>query len=608
MWERFPPRMRKSIAASLDEAGRAGRYEAAAVDLLLSIVRDGDTAGAYMLARAGLAAPRLVEVLANDNGTEPPRRRPWADRLSAEALHVLDVAADEARRRRHDYVGTEHVALALARLDHVGVCRTLRDLGFTYDKAEAALRDWLADGAARRRSMMPGDHQFSRRSARSPVGRWLIRPLKNAARAPVFAWRVFARKSIGHPKFVTDPYPLYRWLRDREPVRRDPLAPVWVVTRHADVMTVFRDARFKKDPFAPQRLPRLVREQLKVPQSENVRSSRESISMLFLDPPEHTRVRGLFARAFTPRSLEAMRPRIQQITDKWLDRVERRSSGSGGATGGRRMDLIADLAYPLPVTVIAEMLGFPPEDYEKIKQWSDALAGALGLNPTVEQQARSGMAREEIRAYFDRIRDELRQRPRDNLISRLLAVSDEASREEGQGLSPDELFANAVLLLAAGHETTTNLIGNGMLALLRNPDQLRALQNEPELMGSAVEELLRYDSPVQWTSRTAGEDMTLGGQHVRKDEIVLASVGAANRDERVFVDPDRLDLRRAENKHVAFGSGPHFCLGAALARMEGEAAIRTLITRFPNLRLERQKLQWHTGLTFRGVKALWLAV
>ena len=600
MWEHFPPRMRKAITASLDEAGRAGRDEVVAVDLAVAIARDGDAAGAHVFERAGVEPARLIERLEDGNGgspAPPPRPRPWAERLSAEALHLLDAAAVEARSRRHDYVGTEHVALALARLDDAPAAQALRDLGFTYDKADAALRDWLADGAAqRRRAKMPGENQFARRRGVSAATRYIVRPLRRAALAPLVAWRLFVSRSIGHPRFVTDPYPLYRWLREHAPVRRDPLAPVWVVTRYADVLSVFRDPHFRKDPFAPQRLPKLVREQLDVPRAENVRSSRESISMLFLDPPEHTRVRGLFARAFTPRSLEAMRPRVQEITDRWLDRAARRSNGA--------FELISDLAYPLPVTVIAEMLGFPPEDYEKIKKWSDALAGALGLNPSPQQQARSGMAREEIRAYFDEIQEQLRKKPGDNLISRLLAVSDEATREEGQGLSPDELFANSVLLLAAGHETTTNLIGNGVLALLRNPDQLRELQRHPDLIDSAVEELLRYDSPVQWTSRTAGEDMTFGGQTIRKDEIILASVGAANRDDRVFKDPDRLDIRREDNKHLAFGSGAHFCLGAALARIEGATAIRTLITRFPHLRLEPQKLQWHTGLTFRGVKAL----
>jgi cytochrome P450 len=588
--------MRKVVSAALEEAGRAGRDEAGASDLVVAMAKDPECAAVYVFEQSGVAPAKLLSEFdghAHENAAAL-RAGHWAERLSAEALHVLDVAAEESRRRRHDHVGTEHVALALARLDHVPAGRRLRDKGFTYDRADAAVRSWFAAGLPRRRD------DFSRVTPRSAVARRVLRPLQRAAGYAIGAWHVFVGRSLVHPGFVSNPYKHYRWLRERHPVRRDPLAPVWVVTRYADVLTTLRDPRYKKDPFGPQRLPKLVREQLDVPRAEAVRSSRESISMLFLDPPEHTRVRGLFARAFTPRTLESLKPRVQLITDKWLDRVEKRGDG--------RMDLIADLAYPLPVTVIAELLGFPPEDYERMKQWSDALAAALGLNPSAGQQERSGRAREEIRAYFDDIAAKLRKHPADNLISRLLAVSEEAGGERGEGLSSDELFANAVLLLAAGHETTTNLIGNGMLALLRHPDQLKLLRDDPSLTAGAVEELLRYDSPVQITSRVAGEDMTLAGEPLRRGDILLGLIGAANRDPAQFPDPDRLDVRRPDNKHLAFGSGPHFCLGAALARMEAETAIRTLLARYPSLRLEKQKLSWHTGLTFRGVKSLWLAL
>ena len=343
MWERFPPRMRKVISAALEEAGRAGRDEAAALDLLVAMAKDRKCAAVYVFEQSGIAPEKLLaELDGHPDESSPARPRPWAERLSAEAMHVLDVAADEARQRKHDHVGTEHVALALARLDHVPVAGTLRDNGLTYDRADAAVRSWFAAGMPRRRD------DFSRITPRSKAARYLLRPFQTALRFTLGTWHVFVGRSLVHPGFVANPYPHYRWLRERHPVRKDPLAPVWVVTRYADVLIILRDPRFKKDPFGPQRLPKLVREQLGVPKGESVRSSRESISMLFLDPPEHTRVRGLFAKAFTPRTLEALRPRVQQITDKWLDRAQRR--------GDTRMDLIADLAYPLPVTVIAELL------------------------------------------------------------------------------------------------------------------------------------------------------------------------------------------------------------------------------------------------------------
>jgi cytochrome P450 len=265
-----------------------------------------------------------------------------------------------------------------------------------------------------------------------------------------------------------------------------------------------------------------------------------------------------------------------------------------------------ELAAPLPVTVIAELLGFPPEDFEKIKKWSDEMAEALALNPSPAAQSRAYQAREEIRQYFKAIVANLRKSPGDNLISALL--SGDAYGERGERLGPDELFSNSILLLAAGHETTTNLIGNGVLALLRHPDQLRDLGEHLDLIGSAIEELLRYDPPVQWTSRVTGETITLAGVEIPRGEIVLASLGAANRDPAVFADPDKLDIRRNDNRHISFGVGAHFCLGAALARMEAQIAIGTLVTRYPKLRLARKKIRWRKGLTFRGVHELPLRI
>jgi hypothetical protein len=315
----------------------------------------------------------------------------------------------------------------------------------------------------------------------------------------------------------------------------------------------------------------------------------EVVSMLFLDPPNHTRVRGVFARAFTPASLAELRPRIESIARKRIDLVAESD----------RMDIIADLAYPLPVIVIAEMLGFPPEDYPLIKQWSDNLAAALSLRPTPDQQARAARTWTEFREYFDKVVLQIQTQPNNSLLPRLL----EAERESN-GLNREELFTNCVLLLSAGHETTTNLIGNAMLALLRNRDQWESIVRQPELIESAVEEVLRFDCPVQWTSRLAGEPIQLRGHTILSGEIVLGCLGAANRDPERFNDPDRLNIRRADNRHLSFGTGIHYCLGAALARMEAEIAILELARRFPKMRLAKNKVKWLKGLTFRGVKSL----
>jgi pimeloyl-[acyl-carrier protein] synthase len=300
-------------------------------------------------------------------------------------------------------------------------------------------------------------------------------------------------------------------------------------------------------------------------------------------------VRGVFSRAFTPASLADLKPRIELITRKRLDRV---------APSGR-MDVIADLAYPQPVIVIAELLGFPPEDFGKIKKWSDDFAASLALDATADAHVQAAKSRVEIREYFDDVVFDLHRRPRDTLLHRLLA-----SESEPGGLNREEIFSNCVLLLSAGHETTTNLIGNGILALMRHRDQWDLLVREPDLLESAVEELLRFDCPVQWTSRVAGEHIEIQGQTISQGEIILGSVGAANRDPEKFADPDRLDIRRSNNKHLSFGTGIHYCLGAALARMEFQIVLREMTSRFPNMKLETEKAKWLKGLTFRGVTKL----
>jgi pimeloyl-[acyl-carrier protein] synthase len=263
------------------------------------------------------------------------------------------------------------------------------------------------------------------------------------------------------------------------------------------------------------------------------------------------------------------------------------------------MDLIETVAYPLPVVVIAELLGFPAKDFPSYKKWSDAFTAALGINPTPAEQAAATVAREELRAYFDNLIEQIKPEPGQNLISALLAMEDEPG-----ALSREELFINSALLLAAGHETTTNLIANGILALLKDPEQLELLRREPALIESAIEELFRFDSPVQWVSRVVAEKLEMGGITLEPGTVLLGSVGAANRDPRQFPNPDHLDICRIDNRHLSLGSGVHFCLGAALARMEAQIAIGTLVQRLPNLRLDQRKIRWKKGLIFRAAREL----
>lgn len=381
-------------------------------------------------------------------------------------------------------------------------------------------------------------------------------------------------------EFHTDPYPFYHRLRAEDPVHRTPEG-YWVVTRYPDVMTVMRDQRFGREDFGPA-----------ISAVYGDDSERVPRPMVFRDPPAHTRLRSLVSKAFTSRVVEGLKPRIREIVERRLDLVQK-----GGA-----MDLIADLAYPLPVTVICELLGAPAEDADTMRQWTADITrslDALGLQSDREIVKRGRAARHLLGEYFRGLLPERRLNPRADLLSQLLAAE-----ELGDRLSEDELIATCVLIFIAGHETTVNLIGNGMLALLRHPEQLLRLQSDPSLIDGAVEELLRYDSPVQRTARIATEDVEIGGKVIPRHALVVAAIGAANRDPAQFAEPDRFDITRPDNHHLAFGFGIHFCLGAPLARVEAQIAIEALLRRMPRLSLAIDTPQWRQSSTLRGLTSL----
>jgi cytochrome P450 len=311
--------------------------------------------------------------------------------------------------------------------------------------------------------------------------------------------------------------------------------------------------------------------------------------MVFRDPPDHTRLRSLVSKAFTPRVVEALHPRIQTLADELLDRVER-----AGA-----MDLILDFAFPLPVIVIAELLGVPPDDRRQFREWSTALAAAIDVKQTPDAYEKGNRAALDLTAYLHQVVTERRRAPRDDLISRLIAVE-----ESGGRLTEAELIATCTLLVLAGHETTVNLIGNGILALLQTRDQMDLLRSQPTLMPLAIEEFLRYDGPVQMTRRIAGEDVEMAGQRIKRGDDVRILVGAANRDPAAFPDPDRLNITREGKPHRTFGFGIHACLGALLARAEGEIAFATLLRRLPYLELGEGPPHWRENVGFRGLTTL----
>src|SRR5215469_582011 len=314
------------------------------------------------------------------------------------------------------------------------------------------------------------------------------------------------------------------------------------------------------------------------------------LQMLFLDPPAHARVRGLASKAFTARRVEVLRSHIQDITNDLLDAVQDKG----------RMDVIKDLAYPLPAIVTAEMLGVPTSDWQQLTAWSADFARVLGNfqhNPDSAPKVVKSL--EEMTAYFRAAVREQREHPRDGLISAYLNAE-----IDGDRFTEEEVVANTIVTMVGGQETTTNLIGNGVLTLLRHQDQLERLKADVSLIPSAVEELLRYESPSQHTARLAPDDVTLGEKMIGKRQAVIAVMGAANRDPERFPEPDRLDLGRQDNRHVAFAWAGHFCFGAPLARIEGQTAFATLLRRMPHLKLEPGPIVWRENLGLRGLKAL----
>jgi cytochrome P450 len=392
-----------------------------------------------------------------------------------------------------------------------------------------------------------------------------------------------AHIDVTNPQFKANPYPIYEQLRREAPVCRVRvgrwLSP-WLITRYDDVVTALKDERFTKDPWKAQ----LPFQQMWI----FWLSGPFAHHMLSSDEPDHTRLRDLVQRAFTPRLVEGLRPRIESLTEELLDR----------AAGQNRIDVIHDYALPLPTTVIAEILGVPVSDRQRFQRWSAAMvdvAGPLQILRSVPS----------FRAFFRYIRElvkQRRQRPENDLISALVAAE-----EADDKLNEDELRAMVLLLLVAGYETTVILIGNGTLALIENPGESEKLRAQPSLMPSAVEELLRYSSPLEMaTQRWALRDIEIAGVTIPKGDLVAAGIASANRDPQQFERPDALTLTREPNRHVAFGLGIHHCLGAQLARLEAQIAFTTLLQHFPQIRLAvpRNGLRWRTSLFLRGLEAL----
>jgi pimeloyl-[acyl-carrier protein] synthase len=385
------------------------------------------------------------------------------------------------------------------------------------------------------------------------------------------------------PEVLANPYPLYHKLRSEDPVHWDRFLQTWVVTRYDDVVSVLSSFSADRTP-TPAQLSAMGLSALNPIATVMVKQ------MLFMDAPAHTRLRGLASAAFTPQRVAALRSHIQEIAESLIDKVQER--------GG--MDIIADFAAPLPAIVTAEMLGVPTEDHVNLKKWSADFAEMLGnFQHNPDRVSRVLASTNNLVTYFQEAIRGMRKHPKEGLIHSLMTAE-----MDGDRLSEEEIVANCIVTMVGGQETTTNLIGSGLFTLLRNRDQFHQLLDNRNIISSAVEELLRYESPSQHTGRIAREDVDLGGKKIRKGQAVMAIMAAANRDPQRFSDPDRLILDRKDNKHLAFGWSSHFCFGAPLARMEGQISFEVLLRRLKNLELTSEPLTWRENSGLRGLTAL----
>jgi cytochrome P450 len=385
------------------------------------------------------------------------------------------------------------------------------------------------------------------------------------------------------PGVLANPYPLFRRLRTEDPVHWDAFLHTWVVTRYVDVLEVLHTFSANRT-HTPEKLQAMGLSQISPLAQLMVKQ------MLFMDPPGHTRLRSLASYAFSPARVAVLRSHIREIVNRLLDEVQNKG----------QMDIIADLAEPLPAIVTAEMLGVPLNDRHQLKTWSANFAEMLGnFQHNPEHATRMLRTVQDMTAYFrDRIR-ELKDIPREGLVHSLMTAE-----IDGDRLTEEEVVANSIVTMVGGLETTTNLIGNGVLTLLRNPGEMERLQKDQSLIPSAVEEMLRYESPSQHTGRLAPEDVELGGKVIRKGQAVMAVMAAANRDPERFPDPERFDVARTDNRHLAFGYAAHFCFGAALARVEGQEAFEAIVRRLRSVELQPGTLVWRNNLGLRGLTAL----
>lgn len=429
---------------------------------------------------------------------------------------------------------------------------------------------------------------------------------------------VFSLLRLQQKEIRSNPYPFYEQLRNQDPIHWDEELGFWVLSHYSDIDSLYTDERFSRAQGLMRGFQRLSETEQQI--AEPVYHSF-SQTVFYADPPYHTHLRGLMNHAFTPRRVERLRPYIQKIVNELLDVAQAQAE----------MDVIRDLAYPLPVMVIAELLGLPAKDRSRFKEWSDDLFAILGTvrNKPSDLLERAAQSLDEMTEYVKELSHTRREQPEDDLLTALLSVTEDeglacphphgsssrhamgemiGEQKTSSSLTEEELVANINILLSTGHETTTHLIGNGLLALMQHREQLEKLQAQPALIASAIDEMLRYDNPVQITYRSALEDANIKGKLIRKGDLVNTIIGSANRDPERFTHPNRFDINRSEGRHLGFGIGIHFCIGAPLVRLEAEIGFETILRRFPKISLATETLEWQEHPIFRGLKSLPVAL
>ncbi len=397
------------------------------------------------------------------------------------------------------------------------------------------------------------------------------------------------KRSIFSGEILQDPYPTYARLHEEGPlhyVEAGNKWAVWAIFSHAECASIAKDPRLSAKRAQQMLLPLPISRQ-----SDFKELARMfALWLIFMDPPEHTRLRKLLNKGFSAAAVEGLRPQAEAVVDRMLSELQ----------PGSEVELMREFANPMPVRIISELLGVPQAMHDEFVEWSRAIAAFRGNpNRTVEEAQAAQDALIALTEFFRKTVAERRRNKGNDLISLLIDIE-----EEGEVLTEEELYAQCIALLFAGHETTRNLIGNGMYTLLQNPEQTAELREKPEIIRSAVEEILRYESPVQFTARVLKEDIEVCGQPIRKGWTVLCMLGAANRDPKQFDEPDRLNLKRLNNQHLAFSAGLHFCIGAQLARLEGQIALRSLAQRFPKMKLTGPRPEWASTFGLRGLKSL----